>query len=64
MSGENLAKFYVGALDRVRDRALGVCLVLDRPDPLSTMRWRGATMLRACCFLFFLDLIVPEPKRL
>ena len=24
MSGENLAKFHLGALDRVRDRALGV----------------------------------------
>ena len=24
MSGENLAKFYLGALDRVRDRALGM----------------------------------------
>ena len=33
MSGENLVKFHLGALNKVRDRVLA-CLVLDRPDPL------------------------------
>ena len=33
MSGENLAKFLLGTLDRVRDRALGV-LGSGSPRPL------------------------------
>ena len=42
MSAENLEKFYLETLDSFVIGHL-VYLILDRPDPLPTMRMRGAT---------------------
>ena len=49
MSGENLVKFLLGTLDRVRDRALGM---LGAGSPRS---W-GYCVLRGCYGVFFVVL--------
>ena len=48
MSGENLVKLYLGALDRVRDRALGM---LGSGSPRSLAhRSVGQTVFNVCVF--------------